>query len=96
MGQDVPDEQFLDVEMNRCDQPVLVAADVEHIELAPTCWDEIYAPEGALEFSEITEPAGFDHLEPCFYRRIGISMLLREVPERLLGNHVHDREPISI
>ena len=48
MGQNMPHEHLLRVEVDRGNQPVFVATDVKHVERLLAYWDVIHATERPL------------------------------------------------
>src|SRR5271155_1304175 len=89
MRQDVADEQHLPVEMNRCDQPVLVAGNIENVEIALAGGHVVHRSEGSLELGQVPIGSTFDQFAPCSQRRVSIGVSLREIPKRLLRDHPH-------
>ena len=74
MRQDLPDKQFLCVEMNHGNEPILVPADVEHVEAFPACTNIVNTLEGLFEFREISEMALARGLIPAFQGCLRVGM----------------------
>lgn len=87
MRQDLAYEKHLSIEMDRGDQSVFVASDVEH-EIVDgfvlsLYRDQIDATESLFQVSEIAIPALSYELRPRIQRRAGIWIFARELPQFL-------------
>src|SRR5438445_10728267 len=88
MGEHVSDEQHLAIEMDRGDHSILVAADIEDVEIA----DAVGGVQHGFELSEVCKNAGFDDLAPSLKRLGGCTMHFGEVDERLVRDHSHQAD----
>lgn len=74
MSQNLPDEKLLRVEMDRGDEPVLVATDIEQVKAFPVGTQIVNAVESLFQFREISKissACGFKPgLEGCFGVRV--------------------------
>jgi hypothetical protein len=86
----------LRVEMDGCDQTVLVPTDVEYMELAAFNWNHVRAGERSLQLGESAKTPAPQQLEPRTERRRCIRMLLREFPQRFPRDYVHQSQTISL
>ncbi|MDO8434769.1 MAG: hypothetical protein Q7S58_20420 [Candidatus Binatus sp.] len=87
----MPDEQFLRIEMDRGNEPVLVAANIEHVKTFPAGTHIVDAFECLFQFREIFETASSRGLEPGFQRGFGASVNLPKLRQRLPRDYVHER-----
>ena len=92
MREHVPDVCHLPVEMNRGNEPILVAADVEHVQTG----DPIDAAENCFEVGEMRKRIRFDASSPDLKRHCCVWVKRPEVNEALVGYHTHEAEIISI
>jgi hypothetical protein len=91
MSQDVPDEKLLGVEMNRGDEPVFVATDVEHVKAFPAGIHIVNAFEGLFQFREISKTASARGFEPDLQGCFGVSVNPPEFDQRLPRDYAHGR-----
>lgn len=74
MREDVPDVKLASVEMNRSNQPILVAADVEHDPVI----DFVRRRKGGAQISKTLEVSAPYRLEPPCQRCFAVRVLLPE------------------
>ena len=86
MREHVPDVNLAAIEMDRSNQPNLIAADIEY---APLIY-LIHGWESSAEFGKILEVGGCHHLEPTHQRRFAIRMLLPEKAQCFAGDDMHE------
>jgi hypothetical protein len=84
-------KQHLAIEMDRGNQPVLVSANVKHVEVA----DLVCCIEGALQFCLVGKGCGLDDLAPRLQRGISIAMDHCELGQGFVGDHPHRVKYIS-
>jgi hypothetical protein len=82
VSEDIPNEQFLPIEMNRRYESVFVAANVENVEGFPTRAHVVHCSKRLFQLSEISKIASNCRLEPCIERYNGLRMSLTELDER--------------
>lgn len=96
MGQNVPDEQLLRIEMDRGNEPVLAPANIEHVKSFPAGVHIVNALERLFQFREILETASTRGLEPRLQGGYGVTVNLPELDQRLPRDYVHRTKAISI
>lgn len=64
MRQDVSHKQHLRVEMYGSDQPVFVAANVEHVEVSALDRNQVHACEGSFQYGQVLKVSFFNQLPP--------------------------------
>lgn len=87
MGQHVAHVDLAAVEVNQCDQPVLVAADVEHSPIA----DLIGRRKGSTQLIKRVKVSPLHDLEPACQRRFAVGMPCPEVAQGFSRDHVHEQ-----
>ena len=70
MRENVADEHHFPVEVDRCNQPILVAANVKHVDIT----DLISGVESFLQVGKIIETSGLDNLAPRLQRSLSFGM----------------------
>ena len=74
------DEHHFPVEVDRCNQPILVAANVKHVDIT----DLVSGVESSLQVGKIVEICRFDNLAPSLKRSLGFGMSRRKVEQRFI------------
>ncbi len=64
MSQNVPDKKLLRVEMDRRNEPVIVAANIEQVKALPAGAHVVNAAEGLFQLGEAFETASTRGFEP--------------------------------
>ena len=80
MREHVSDIEYLTIEMDRGDEPVFVAAQIEHVQSA----DPIDAAENRFEVGEMLERIRFDTPSPDLKRHCCVWVKRPEVNEALV------------
>lgn len=79
------DIYFAAIEMDRCDKPIFVAADIENNPVI----DFIGRRENLSQFSKVAEFSLLHDLEPTLQRYLAVWMFLPKLTERLAADDVH-------
>ncbi len=87
MSQNLLDVAKLPVEMQKCNQPIFVARDVENIQIAHFIHRTKYIPQ----FCEAAEGGAFHCHAPCLQRTAGIVMDCRKLQQAAIGDDSHAR-----
>jgi hypothetical protein len=85
------DIHFAAIEMDRCDKPVFVAADIENNPM-------IYFVGGGEDLSQFGKTIEFGllhNLEPAHQGCLAVGMFLPELDQGFAGNDVHRQDYIS-
>jgi hypothetical protein len=82
-------EQLLGVEVNGCYQAIVVASDVEDVEVPAINRHSVHAGESPPQFFKIAKAPMPYQLKPRSQGCGSVGMFLFGLPDRLLRNHMH-------
>ena len=83
MSENVANEHHFPVEVDRCNQPILVAANVKHVDITDLAVN-VNGVESSLQIGKIVEIRSFDNLAPSLKRSLGFGMNRRKVEQRFI------------